>query len=142
MASYLTPSAGIAGAPIALRVDAPFDLWIDDGARIVRTAGRGFWTMAQAEAYAFELGEVMDQCRLRFGHSRVLSDRRGTPVQAHAVADRLGLANATLFTERDRLAVVVDSSLAKSQLRRRFAHSGSQAFLSYAAAELWLTAWP
>ncbi len=132
---------GIDGLPLVPRADTGFDLRIDETARIIRTSAHGFWTLAQTEDYLAELAEIVDESRARFGRSRVLADWRGSPIQSEAVGARLAVA-ATFFAEHDRVAVVVESSLAKGQMRRRLTHPGSQAFLSYTAAELWLTAWP
>lgn len=115
---------------------------IDEANELVRTQTRGSWTLDETEDYIGELTELVDECRRRFGRARVLVDRRGAPDESEAITDRLVEADATMFTDTDRLAVVVDSSLVKSRMRRRFTHTGSQAFLSHMAAELWLTAWP
>ena len=142
MASLVDLPIGITRVPPRPRAEASFNLSIDEGARIIRTAGQTLSTVAQADDYLAELGGLIAECRRRFGRARVLADRRSNPIQSDAVAERLGEASAVLLTEQDRLAVVVDSSIAKSRVRRGFTRAGSHAFLSYAAAELWLTAWP
>jgi hypothetical protein len=133
---------GVGGPPLVPPGTGPFDVRIDEAARIVRTEARGFWTLMQTEDYCAELADRIEECRRRFGCARVLVDRRDAPIQPIPVIERLGEFNATHFADSDRLAIVVESSLAKGQMRRHFTHAGSQAFLSYVAAELWLTAWP
>ena len=129
-------------APVTHRAPTAFDMQIDEATGLVRTRVQGDWTLDEAEDYISELTELVDECRRRFGRARVLADQRGAPKQSESVTDRLCEVHATMYADTDRLAIVVDSSLAKGRMRRRFTHVGSQAFLSHMAAELWLTAWP
>lgn len=119
-----------------------FTLKLDASVAIIRATTIGFWSVETVVAYITQLERFVVDSQNRFGRAKVLVDRRQTPIQAPDVADRLGKLNGTLYRSDDRLALVVDSNLAKGQMRRRFVHEGSKAFLSYEAAETWLNAWP
>lgn len=114
----------------------------DPKAGIIRVEAHGFWSYAEADAYARDLGRIIAEVRGRLGCVRTLSDRRNVPVLQGEVADRLGRLNAELYRPEDRVALVVDSSLTRSQLRRQVSHAGTCVFLSMTTAEEWLLAQP
>ena len=141
MRETLAVAAGI-GPAIYRRPGESEDLYkirFDDLLGIVRTSVQGFWNMGEAERYIRDLESVVGELRRRGERVRVLVDRRGSPFFSSAVAERFGRMNREVYGGHDdRIAIVVDSSLAKIQLGRLLTHVGSKAFLSLGAAETWL----
>ena len=119
--------------------DPIYTLDLDEAAGIIRAVVHGFWTLAEADAYIADLSLLVARVRARSPRVKVLIDRRFAPIQSTEVAERLGAANS-LFQPGDSFAFVVDSYLAKAQLRRLFVLDYSKAFMSLDAAETWLGA--
>jgi hypothetical protein len=108
---------------------------------VIRAHTRGGWSLEEVDRYFAHLGAFVAEARKISGRAKLLIDRRETPLQPPAIDARFGRANAELYREGDRLALVVGSSLIKVQMRGHFTHPGSKAFLSCEAAETWLSAW-
>jgi hypothetical protein len=108
---------------------------------VIRARTHGGWTLEEVDQYVSHLAGFVGEARRIFGRARLLIDRRETPLQPPAIDARFGRANAELYRDEDRLALVVESSLIKVQMRGHFSHPGSKAFLSCEAAETWLNAW-
>lgn len=117
-----------------------FAIRYDPESNIIYSKVQGFWSVANAAAYVKAMKREMAERRTQNEIINVLVDRRETPVLSAEVADLLQKANREIYISTDRLAIVVDSSLLKMQLRRLFSHEGSKAFLSIDAALTWLQA--
>ena len=123
---YHTPSLALGG----------FET-VDEG-RFVRVTGAGLWTVAMIDAHFATLSESLRSKRAAFGHANVLVDLRRSPVQPGPVAAALSSWTSKLYTARDRVAIVVASSLVKSQTRRIDIAATRELFVSMNAAVLWL----
>ena len=117
-----------------------FRISFDPNASLIRAYASGCWSIDETQRYITALTAFVSQSRTVFGTARVLLDRREIVTQTNAVADLLAKANGGIFGTDDRIALVVDSSMAKLSLRMRMPHPGTKAFLSIDAAETWLQA--
>jgi hypothetical protein len=107
----------------------------------IRVIGSGFWTAAYVDDHFDQLEICLVDVRRRLGRAKVLVDLRKSPVQAPDVADRIRIRAQQLYGAGDRVAVVVETSLLKMQLRRATDGQKIQNFISIAAAEMWLAAY-
>ncbi len=111
----------------------------DEAAGVLRASAGGFWSADDADAFREELRARATDARRRAGRLRLLVDGTGSQVQKPEVTDRLAtLAAALIQSPRDRIAVVIGSSLIKMQAERVLQTDGAQAFLSSAEANAWL----
>lgn len=106
----------------------------------IRVTGRGFWTVEEIDAHFAELELALDASRQSLGAATVLVDLRDAPVQTAAVTERLGWWTGRLYQAQDRVAIILASSLLKSQMRRIPMAAKRELFLSPMAALTWLTA--
>jgi hypothetical protein len=107
---------------------------------IIRIARLGVQNVDDVERYLKELSRVVCEMRARCGRVRLLADLRYSPVRTSAVAERIRVANLALYRPGDRVALLVESSLLKMQLRRNLVPDYQNIFLSPTAAEIWLAA--
>jgi hypothetical protein len=101
----------------------------------------GFWDMAVVDAYIADTKLTISRLRNLKQPLRAIVDRRGAPVLAMGVADRLAALYGELLRPGDRVAVLVDSSLVKMQIGRMARDGNTQAFLSLSAARTWVLAY-
>jgi hypothetical protein len=111
-----------------------------DGLVLART--RGFWTLADADAYIAILRDLTAASRVRFGRVRLLVDLSDSAVHTPEVARRFLTLNALFSGPRDKCALVTCSSLKKMQIRRTLRSDQMQVFVSQTAARLWIAAYP
>lgn len=112
----------------------------DDKRRMIRIDCHGVWTPAQVDACFEELKTLVEEMRTRLNRVRVFVDRRQAVPQPDATVERLKIHTKRGYQPEDRIAVVVDSSLAKMQLRDQLDPQTHKLFLSENAASTWLTA--
>lgn len=112
---------------------------LDEG-RFLRVTGVGLWTVAMIDAHFVAVAATLRAMRSVRGHAAVLVDLRRAAVQPGPVADALSAWTSKLYIARDRVAIVVASSLVKSQSRRVEIAATRELFVSMNAAELWLCA--
>ena len=93
--------------------------------------------METVAAYFAKLDPLLREKRLVDGRVKALIDRRDAEVQAPAVSERMMAAGSDM-REQDRIARVVNSTLAGMQLRRLFTHPGDRVFTAIDEAEVWL----
>lgn len=117
-----------------------YEITRDDRMRIVRINRISVQTLDEVDRYLAVLGEVIRDARSRHGRVRVLADLRNSPVRTLEAAERLRMGNLALYRRGDRVALLVESSLLKMQLRRNLVADYQNIFLSPNAAETWLTA--
>jgi hypothetical protein len=116
-----------------------YEIVRDDRVRIVRVNSVAVQQLADVDRYLTILGDVVRDARLRFGKVRVLADLRNSPIRTQEAAERMRTGNLALYRDGDRVALIVESSLLKMQLRRTLVEY-QNIFLSPSAAETWLTA--
>lgn len=108
--------------------------------RFLRVIGVGLWTVAMVDAHFVAVSATLRAIRAVRGHAAVLVDLRRAAVQPGPVANALSAWTSKLFVARDRVAIVVASSLVKAQSRRVEVAATRELFMSMNAAELWLCA--
>lgn len=115
-----------------------YDITLDpDG--FVLCSTRGFWTVADVDAYFTLLKQVLAECRARYGRVRVLSDSRNSLVQAAEVAARFASFHDLLDGRYDKLALVAGSMLRMRQMQRALPGPYCRVFRSCEEARAWLT---
>ncbi|MET4898797.1 hypothetical protein RN629_16900 [Sphingomonadaceae bacterium jetA1] len=117
--------------------DSFFTLRIDEN-HIVHVQVRGAWTPAIADRYWRALGPFLAASRAALGYAKVLVDRRQTPIMPLPMVMVMRAGLRVHYAQDDVLALVVDSSPLKSQVRQNYAASRIEAFLSHDAALAWL----
>lgn len=116
-----------------------YEIVRDDRLKILRISRVAVQQLADVDRYLAVLGDVVRDARLRFGRVRVLADLRNSPIRTQEAAERMRSGNLALYRAGDRVALIVESSLLKMQLRRTLIEY-QNIFLSPHAAETWLTA--
>lgn len=116
-----------------------YEIVRDDRLKILRINSVSVQTLAEVDRYLNVIGAIVRDARVRFGRVRVLADLRNSPVRTQEAAERLRMGNLALYRTGDRVALIVESSLLKMQLRRTLVEY-QNLFLSQNAAETWLTA--
>ncbi|MDR6144326.1 hypothetical protein QE363_000119 [Sphingomonas sp. SORGH_AS870] len=121
-----------------MRIDDPgFSVWLDDRF-IIQVRTRTAWTIEIADRYWACFQPFLDASRAQWGHARVLVDRRGTPIMPITMVQVMRDGIMAFYRPGDRLALVVDSSPLKMQVRQNYQLPNIDAFLSYDAALAWL----
>ncbi|HEY0623197.1 hypothetical protein [Sphingomonas sp.] len=116
-----------------------YEIVRDDRLKILRINSVAVQQLADVDRYLAVLGDIVRDVRLRFGRVRVLADLRNSPIRTQEAAERMRMGNLALYRTGDRVALIVESSLLKMQLRRTLVEY-QNIFLSPHAAETWLTA--
>ncbi|MBV9841798.1 MAG: hypothetical protein JOY99_09770 [Sphingomonadaceae bacterium] len=120
-----------------------YTITLDEGSGTIRVTMRSFWTVEISRRFIAELGSLMNSSRARFGRVKVVSDITTMPIQSQEVFEIV--SGESLYRAGDRLAIVLDSALAKIAARRVLDGfpEGVQreAFISPRAAETWLQAY-
>ncbi|WBO21487.1 hypothetical protein [Sphingomonas abietis] len=132
-------ASGPPAMPVASQ-DGAMDVHYDDERRIIRIDCHGVWTPAQVDACFDELKTLIGEMRTRLNRVRVFVDRRLAVPQPMPTVERLKQHVMQEYRPNDRIAVVVDSSLAKMQLRDQLDPQTHKLFLSGHAAATWLSA--
>lgn len=139
MLTPVTPSAANADCEVVAAEPGLYEIARDDRLKILRINRVAVQHLTDVDRYLAVIGEVVRDARLRFGRVRVLADLRNSPVRTQEAAERLRTGNLALYRTGDRVALIVESSLLKMQLRRTLVEY-QNIFLSPNAAETWLTA--
>jgi hypothetical protein len=134
-------SEGSKQTPVVHPSVYPFTIAIDLRTDVIRVVGTGFWTVQDVDNHFQKLGEIVRSVRRSKKQVRVMVDLRGSAVQAPIVIDRIGPMTSATYMENDRVAIVVGSSLAKSQMRRIIRRTHHEFFMSPDAALTWLNAY-
>lgn len=118
--------------------DPDFSIWMDEH-HIVHVRTRNRWTADVADRYWQAFQPFLIESRVRLGgHGKALIDRRGAPVMPVEMVHRMRDGVARFYRPGDQLALVVDSSPLKLQVRQNYPLEHLDAFLSYDAALAWL----
>jgi hypothetical protein len=97
----------------------------------------GFWSTQTVDALSAELLPLLTKAKASGRPVLVLSDAREFPVQSAEVGMAFAMMDAEAAKLRDRLAMVVGSTLNKMQARRA-AGSAIEFFTARDEAERWL----
>lgn len=135
----VAPSAVEADCQVVASEPGLYEIVRDDRLKILRINRVGVQQLADVDCYLAVLGDIIRDARLRFGRIRVLADLRNAPIRTQEAAERMRVGNLALYRAGDRVALIVESSLLKMQLRRTLVEY-QNIFLSPSAAETWLTA--
>jgi hypothetical protein len=108
---------------------------------VLRVEARGVWDVAAAEAYARDITRIVAELRLCRPQLRAIVDRSDVPVFEAGVHERLLATYGSILRADDRVALVVDSSVAKGRIRRIADREDTQSFLSISAAKMWVLAY-
>lgn len=119
--------------------DDAYRIWIEGP--ILRLHCRGSWDLATARAYTGDVGRIIAELRLTQPHIRAVVDRRDVPTFETGVAELLIAAYRSTLLSGDRVAIVVESSMTKGNLRRVGAREETETFLSISAAQTWVLAY-
>ncbi|QUT04745.1 hypothetical protein KFK14_17130 [Sphingobium phenoxybenzoativorans] len=116
----------------------PFSVRRDIATGIVHVTGNGFWTMADIDRHFEKLGNSVRSARTAGARVMALVDLRGAVTQSPELVSHLADRAGAVYTEGDRIAIVVHSNLAKMQMRRVVQSAEFEMFLMPDAAEAWL----
>lgn len=118
--------------------DGEIDASFDAERGIILVGCRGKWSPAQIDAAFAQTHNLIDNMRANRKQVRVLVDRRLAVPQSEATIQRLKEHTERGYMLGDKIAVLVDTSLSKMQLRSQIDPSTHKLFISESAASLWL----
>jgi hypothetical protein len=123
-------------------IDRDSDLvsWIEPCSGLIRVVGRGPWSEAQVAVHFAALRNLIKVRRDAGELVRVMVDLRESDVQDLDTATRIGDGTMDLYGERDRVALIVESSTLRAQLKNIIEVENLAYFLSPTAARIWLGA--
>lgn len=112
----------------------------DPETQIIYLRGHGVWDMAILARHKVEVEIAFSQAR-RDGHNvLILADISKSAVQPQAIATELSAFIERHYRVGDRIAVIVETSLTKMQMRRVAGAATIECFMSPSAAMMWLLA--
>jgi len=114
-----------------------YSIAYDSEAGIIRMSVAGFWSAQTVEALFAELVPVLAKVKATGRPVLVLSDARQFPIQAAEVGEAFVRNDLEAAKLRDRMAVVVGSTLGKLQARH-YTGPKLEFFTSFEDAERWL----
>ena len=135
----VAPSAAEGDCLVVASEPGLYEIIRDDRLKILRINRVAVQQLPDVDRYLAVLGDIVRDARLRFSRVRVLADLRNSPIRTQEAAERMRMGNLALYRTGDRVALIVESSLLKMQLRRTLVEY-QNIFLSPHAAETWLTA--
>ena len=109
---------------------------------VIRSRNRDFLTIADVHRFYADLAVVIARSRADWGDLRHIIDIVGQPIASAEVMAEFAKMPRYTAGETDRLAIVVESSLAKMQANRGLFSDKEKAFISAEAAMTWLLAMP
>jgi hypothetical protein len=122
----------------AVREPASLEIEVRD--RYLRVEGKGLWNAAFIDAHFGALQAQVEAMREQHGKARVLVNLCTATIQTAETAERIRHWTGLIYKERDRVAIVLASSLLKSQMRRVAIIADRELFLSETNALGWLLA--
>ncbi|WP_066658609.1 hypothetical protein [Sphingomonas sp. CCH9-E2] len=138
MIAVTVPSGGVQGRVVA-STPGQYEIVRDDHLGIIRIRCIGLRLGDEVDRYLAVLGPIVADMRACHGRVRVLADLRNAPIRTQEAADKMRAGNLRLYRTGDRIALIVESSLLKMQLRRTLVEF-QNIFVSPNAAETWVTA--
>jgi hypothetical protein len=118
-----------------------FSLWCEADTGLIRVVGVGVWTAAACDRHFAEVERMVLAARRAPRPVRLLVDLRRSGEQDERTTERIGHWTRQIYTAEDRVAMLVESTLLKAQMRRRLDGGRHAMFVSEAAARLWLFAY-
>lgn len=115
-----------------------FTVEYDERTGIVRCAGSGFMSVETIREVGPRVHAACDRARREHGRMCMLVYSPGAVVQSGEVMEQVGRNGLPIKDARDRMAVVVESSLVKLQATRTLRHEQIRLFATEAEATAWL----
>lgn len=115
-------------------------LTIEGRGHYLRVLGKGLWSPDFIDAHFGALKRQVEELRERCGRARVLVNLSEAMIQPADTAERIRHWTGQIYQPQDKVAIVLASSLLKSQMRRVAMIAERELFLSEANAIAWLTA--
>jgi hypothetical protein len=115
-----------------------FHFGYDPRTGILTVRVEGSWTLPEVERYGREAGVQFAQARKQAGSLRLLVDLKATVVLSQSVIEPLAKAGMQYSRPSDRVALVVNSTLMKLQMKRMIGDAPTPVFLSIDEAKSWL----
>ena len=106
---------------------------------VIMMSQRGFWTSEIALKFIAEAETVISAAQTR-GTLRLMIDVRQFKVAGADVGEKLAEFDMRIRRTGDRVAIVVESSLLKMQMKRQLSRPGLEVFISESAALTWVRA--
>lgn len=125
-------------SPVSVAGSDGLDLRVHPVTGRIDVVGRGFWTEAAVEQHFRDLARAADRLHAAGIAARVLVDLRAASVQTTQSAQRIGAATRRIWGPQDRIAVVVQSTLASLQISRVVDEGNHRLFGAIGEAEAWL----
>jgi hypothetical protein len=120
--------------------DGRLSISLPDDQGIIKIQGHGLWSLDYLNQHFRELDAIIAQARRWNPDVLALVDLREAPVQSPEVAESINANTRRVYRDQDRIAIVVQSSLVKLQMKRVVDCAHVQIFISVSAAYTWLTA--
>jgi len=114
-----------------------FTIAYDSKVGIIRVSVEGFWSIQTVDAFFAELIRVFTRIKKSGRPVLALSDARQFPIQTAEVGEAFARRDLEAAKLRDRMAIVVGSTLGKLQ-GRRYTGPNLDFFTSFEEAEQWL----
>jgi hypothetical protein len=111
------------------------------GCGLIRVEGSGFWSPAVMDAHFDELSGILVRYRAAGTAVKMVVDLRASGVQSQETMVRMQAGVSSITQPGDRMAIVVNSSLAKMQMRRVIGDEQHAFFVSPEAALKWAEAY-
>ncbi len=138
MTPVTVPSGSVQGRVVAA-LPGQYEIVRDDRRGLLRIHCTGLSLGDEVDRYLAVLEPIIANMRTSHGRVRVLADLRNAPIRTQEAADKMRAGNLRLYRTGDRIALIVESSLLKMQLRRTLVEY-QNIFVSPNAAETWVTA--
>ncbi len=116
-----------------------FNFTFDPAEGILCVRVVGSWTLPEVERYGREAGAQFAVARQRAGLLRLLVDLSETDILSQSVMDPLAKAGMQYARADDRVALVVNSTLLKLQMKRMIGDAPAAIFVTVDEAAAWLT---
>lgn len=138
MVAVTVPASGVQGRVVA-SIPGQYEVVRDDQRGVIRICCTGLRLGEEVDRYLAILEPIIADMRACHVRVRVLADLRNAPIRTQEAADKMRAGNLRLYRAGDRIALIVESSLLKMQLRRTLVEY-QNIFVSPNAAETWVTA--
>ena len=112
--------------------------YVEEHIGVIFITGRGFWNDDIVHEHFLELRRMAAVARRKVACVRVLVDLRGASVQSPMVAARIEYETRHVWSDADRIAVVLQSTLAKMQINRVVDSGNHASFIAIEDAWQWL----
>jgi hypothetical protein len=119
-------------------MSAEYSIQVDPSRDLVRIRMSGFFTPADVEGFVVARAEAHRALTCRRNAHLTLNDIREMKIQSQEIVDAFRAMLAAPDYRSRRLAFIVSSTLARSQLGRALANRHAQCFEDPAEAERWL----